>query len=145
MKPGWKRVMRKTAIVVSVLVALHLGALYFLQPRLIYFPRHYRAEFARPKNLADLNYDTSQRRQRSVLVSPFTNMRDMGRRMVGWPLCLLCEHNFDNRARLAELAARANPPRVDIFHGTNDRSIPFWMGESLASAFPRMIALHAIR
>src|SRR5438132_14405675 len=70
MKPGWKRVMRKTAIVVSVLVALHLGALYFLQPRLIYFPRHYRAEFARPKNLVELNYDTSQGRQRSFYIPP---------------------------------------------------------------------------
>jgi uncharacterized protein len=259
MKISWKRVVRKTAVVVSALVVLHIGALYFLQPRLIYFPRHYRAEFVRPQKLVELNYDTNQGRQcsfyippekpsgpaperlwvlfggngslaldwknlirqsgsvrdgwllveypgygncegkpspatildgsekayatlaahlgvepdalnrdlnvlghslgcaaalqfaarhpvkRAVLVSPFTNMRDMGRRMVGWPLCLLCEHNFDNRARLAELAARANPPRVDIFHGTSDHTIPFWMGQSLAGAFPKMIAFHAVR
>lgn len=82
--------------------------------------------------------------QRVILCAPFTTLRDMARRILGWPLCWLLRHNFDNRARLAELAARPAPPRVTIFHGEDDSLIPIQMGRSLAETFPKMIAFHAV-
>jgi pimeloyl-ACP methyl ester carboxylesterase len=82
--------------------------------------------------------------RRVVLLSPFTSLRDMARRTVGWPLCWLLLHNFDNRARLKELAARPSPPRVTIFHGTADEVIPFKMGQTLGTMFPQITTFHAV-
>jgi pimeloyl-ACP methyl ester carboxylesterase len=82
--------------------------------------------------------------RRVVLAAPFTSLRDMARRTVGCPLCYLLRHNFDNRARLAELAARPQPPSVVIFHGTDDALIPEQMGRSLAGMFPRIVAFHEV-
>jgi pimeloyl-ACP methyl ester carboxylesterase len=82
--------------------------------------------------------------QRVVLLAPFTSLRDMARRMVGFPLDWLLLHNFDNRARLAELAARLAPPRVTIIHATNDEVIPCAMGRELAGMFPKMIRFREI-
>ena len=65
---------------------------------------------------------------------------DMARRRVGWPLCYLLLHNYDNRARLGELAKRDKPPSVSILHGTNDEIIPVAMGRELAELYPDMIA-----
>ena len=79
-----------------------------------------------------------------VLLSPFTSLREMGRRTVGWPLCLLVRHNMDNRARLRELASLAPQPSVTIFHGTDDAVIPTGMGRSLAAMFPKMITFHEV-
>ena len=73
---------------------------------------------------------------RVVLVSPFTSLRDMARGVVGWPLCWLLRGNFDNRARLDELAARPKPPAVWIFHGDEDTMIPPAMGRALAAGHP---------
>lgn len=82
--------------------------------------------------------------RRVVLLSPFTSLRAMAQRTVGWPLCWLLRHNFDNRARLAELAARPSPPQVTIFHGTDDTLIPMKMGQSLAAMFPKITTFHAV-
>ena len=82
--------------------------------------------------------------RRVILLSPFTSLRDMARRAIGWPLCWLLRHNFDNRARLAELAARPSPPQVTIFHGTEDTMIPMKMGRSLASMFPKIATFHEV-
>lgn len=77
--------------------------------------------------------------RRVVLVAPFTSMRDMARRVVGRPLAWLLRHSFENEARLRELAARPDPPRVTILHGTADNVVPVEMGRRLAAAFPRMV------
>lgn len=77
-----------------------------------------------------------------VLFAPFTSMLDMARLRVGWPLCELCRHRFDNEARLRELSERNPPPRVVIFHGTKDGTIPVRMGRKLAAEFPGMIEFH---
>jgi uncharacterized protein len=71
-----------------------------------------------------------------VLVSPFTDLLSMARRTVGWPLCHLLSHRFDNRARLAEIHARRPPPRIVIIHGSRDEVIPVEMGRALAREFP---------
>jgi len=70
---------------------------------------------------------------RVVLVSPFTELRAMARRTVGWPLCWLLRGNFDNRARLVEITARTPPPAVVILHGDDDEVIPVAMGRALAA------------
>ncbi len=71
-----------------------------------------------------------------VLISPFTSLSAMTRRVVGWPLCLLLRENYDNAARLRELASRAQPPSVVIMHGTADTVIPVAMGTCLAGIVP---------
>ena len=81
---------------------------------------------------------------RVVLVSPFTSLRDMARGVVGWPLCWLLRGNFDNRARLAELAARPLPPAVFIFHGDEDTMIPPTMGRVLAAAHPNCTRFESV-
>lgn len=93
---------------------------------------------------AGLNFAIHHPVDHIVLLAPFTCLRDMARRIVGWPLCWLLLHNFDNRARLAELAARPHPPRVTILHGEEDRTVPVSMGLQLASAYPAMITFHAV-
>ncbi len=84
---------------------------------------------------AGLQFAAAHRVQRIVLVAPFTSMLDMARRTVGWPLCHLLHHRFDNRARLAEIAAAGAPP-ITIIHGDADEVIPVAMGRELAHAVP---------
>jgi pimeloyl-ACP methyl ester carboxylesterase len=76
---------------------------------------------------------------RAVLCAPFTTMTDMARRVVGWPLCYLNMHRYDNLARLRELDARG--ARVRIFHGQEDSVIPVAMSRQIAATFPKMVRL----
>ena len=72
---------------------------------------------------------------RAILCAPFTSMTDMAVRTVGWPLCYLNRHRYDNVARLRELeAAHAD---VRAFHGGNDEVIPVTMSRELARLFPQ--------
>jgi uncharacterized protein len=82
--------------------------------------------------------------EKVVLSAPFTSLVDMARLRVGWPLCLLLRQNFDNSARLDELARRSSPPHVDIFHGDHDELIPQRMGITLAKRHPQMIRFHPV-
>lgn len=84
---------------------------------------------------AALQYAVKHPQRRLVLISPFTTMKDMARRSVGWPFCELLVHRFDNRARLAEIAAVGLPPTA-IIHGEQDGFIPPTMGRELAAAHP---------
>ena len=84
-----------------------------------------------------LNFAVHHPVRRIILLAPFTSLRDMARRMVGWPLCWLLHHNFDNRARLRELAARAQPPQVTILHGDADMTVPTSMGPNWRGCFRR--------
>jgi pimeloyl-ACP methyl ester carboxylesterase len=77
--------------------------------------------------------------KRIVLISPFTSMTDMGRRVLGWPLCYLNLHCFDNRHHLAEVAKRG--ARVSVFHGVDDEVIPIEMSRELAGSHPDAIKL----
>ncbi|MFH0794481.1 MAG: hypothetical protein V2A74_10675, partial [bacterium] len=93
---------------------------------------------------AGLNYAVRHPVRRVVLVSPFTSLSDMARRAVGWPLCKLLLEDYNNRARLRQLANRKNPPTVAILHGANDDIIPVGMGRELSETFPEMIAFTEI-
>lgn len=72
-----------------------------------------------------------------VLVSPFTSMMAMGRRAVGWPLCQLLRHRFDNVESLEALVGGA--ARVRVFHGVRDLQVPVRMSRELAERFPELI------
>jgi pimeloyl-ACP methyl ester carboxylesterase len=78
--------------------------------------------------------------KRVVLISPFTTMTEMGRRVLGWPLCYLNMHRFDNREHLAAVVQQG--ARVTIFHGTDDGMIPISMSRELAAAHPGAVTLH---
>jgi pimeloyl-ACP methyl ester carboxylesterase len=79
--------------------------------------------------------------RRGVLMSPFTTMTDMGRIVLGWPLCHLNRHRFDNRQTLGHIAARPGA-RFMIFHGSADEVIPVNMGRELAAAHPQVVTFH---
>lgn len=81
--------------------------------------------------------------RRAVLISPFTSMTDMGRIVLGWPLCHLNLHRFNNHKTLRHVLSRAGA-RVVIFHGTADEVIPARMGRELAVAHPLTVAFHEI-
>ena len=80
---------------------------------------------------------------RGLLISPFTSMTEMGRIVLGWPLCHLNMHRFDNRRTLAVVTARERA-RVTIFHGADDQVIPVRMGRQLATAHPAGVTFHEI-
>lgn len=82
-----------------------------------------------------LQYAVKYPLHRLVLISPFTTMQAMARRSVGWPLCELLVHRYDNHARLAELAVTGLPP-ITIIHGERDEFIPMAMSQELAAAHP---------
>ncbi|HEX8280013.1 MAG TPA: alpha/beta hydrolase [Chthoniobacterales bacterium] len=88
---------------------------------------------------AGLDFASRHSANRIVLVAPFTSLREAAAAVVGELLSHLLIENYDNRARLSELAARENPPRIAIFHGTDDDIIPVRMARELAAAHPTMI------
>lgn len=81
--------------------------------------------------------------RRGVLISPFTSMTDMGRIVLGWPLCLLNRHRFDNRRSLRAIAAREGA-RLVVFHGMEDEVIPVAMGRELAAMAPEVATFHEL-
>jgi len=81
--------------------------------------------------------------RRGVLISPFTSMTDMGRIVLGWPLCHLNLHRFDNRKTMRRVVARPEA-RFVIFHGSEDEVIPPQMGRALAAEHPQAVTFHEI-
>lgn len=91
-----------------------------------------------------LDFATRHSVQRIVLIAPFTNLREEAALVVGGPLSYLLSENYDNRQRLRELSRSSPPPRIHIFHGTNDDIIPVRMGQELAQSFPEFVSFHPI-
>lgn len=81
-----------------------------------------------------------QQVKRVVLIAPFTTMTEMGRRVLGWPLCYLNLHRFDNRKHLGAVVKQG--AEVTIFHGTADEMIPISMSRELAASHPGSVILH---
>jgi uncharacterized protein len=75
-----------------------------------------------------------------ILIAPFTRMKDMARKIIGWPLCELTHHRYDNLATLQRLSSQA--PQIHLIHGTEDEVIPFSHGQNIHTAFPKMIEFH---
>jgi uncharacterized protein len=78
--------------------------------------------------------------QRIILISPFTTMTEMGKLVLGTPLCYLNLHRFDNRTHLANVVGKG--AHVEIYHGTEDEVIPIAMSRELAIAHPGKVTLH---
>ena len=79
-----------------------------------------------------------------VVSSTYTSLLDMAKRTAPWPFYHLLLHRYDNRARLAEIAAQPNPPRIVLFHGSNDEVIPVGHGRELARLHPDLIVYHEV-
>jgi pimeloyl-ACP methyl ester carboxylesterase len=77
--------------------------------------------------------------QSAILCAPFTTMTDMAKRVIGWPLCYINRHRYDNLARLTSICARG--AQVRIFHGCEDSAIPIAMSRKLAAAHPANVRL----
>jgi pimeloyl-ACP methyl ester carboxylesterase len=75
---------------------------------------------------------------RGVILAPFTSMKDMARRVVGWPLCEVLHHRFDNTATLTRLQKQGGF-RIVALHGTEDEVIPVDMGRELGRRFPGLV------
>jgi pimeloyl-ACP methyl ester carboxylesterase len=80
--------------------------------------------------------------KKAVLCAPFTTMTDMAYRTVGWPLCYLNLHRFDNVSRIASLQQRG--AQVRIFHGQTDEVIPVAMSRSMQKLFPETVNVKEI-
>jgi pimeloyl-ACP methyl ester carboxylesterase len=81
--------------------------------------------------------------ERGILISPFSSMTEMGRLMLGWPLCHLNLHRYDNRRTLERVLANEEA-RFVIYHGSEDEVIPVWMGRGLAKRDESRIAFHEV-
>ena len=68
---------------------------------------------------------------RLVLISPFTSVVEMARRMLPFFPAALVRHPFDTESKAPAIALP-----VLIVHGTEDEVVPFTMGERLARLFP---------
>lgn len=79
-----------------------------------------------------LQYAARHPVRRIVLVAPFTTMLEMARSQVGFPLCHLLRHRYDNLAALSAIA----PTPLTILHGSRDDLVPPSMGQSLAARVP---------
>lgn len=80
---------------------------------------------------------------RGVLISPFTSMTDMGRLVLGWPLCHLNMHRFDN-VRTLKKAMSLEGAQFQIFHGSDDEVIPVEMGRDLAEGHGASVVFHEV-
>lgn len=80
---------------------------------------------------------------RGVLIAPFASMMSMARLRVGWPLCELLHHRFDNEAAISRLQARGGC-RLEVIHGTADEVIPQAQSADLAAKFPAIVTYHAV-
>lgn len=85
---------------------------------------------------AALDFAAHSSAQRIILIAPFTSLREVAARLFSKPASYLLLENYDNRARVQELAERQPAPRISIFHGTADTLIPSDMGRQLAEAAP---------
>jgi uncharacterized protein len=91
-----------------------------------------------------LDFATRHQTQHIILIAAFTTLREEAATMVGTPLSYLLIENYDNRGALRELSRRSPPPKIDIFHGTDDETIPIRMSEELAEKFPGIVKFHPV-
>lgn len=77
--------------------------------------------------------------QKVILIAPFTTLTEMGKRYLGWPLCHVNIHRFNNRKFLTRVVE--NGAQVVIYHGTDDQVIPISMSRELAAEHPGKVTL----
>lgn len=73
-----------------------------------------------------------------VLLSPFTSMNDMARRVMPlFPTSLILKHRFDNEGKIAQVDCP-----IFIAHGSSDSIIPCEMSDRLASTAARRVSVN---
>ena len=72
--------------------------------------------------------------QRIVAIAPFTTLREAASAVVG-PLSRLLIENYDNGKSIEKIHRRNPHAAIAIFHGTDDRIVPFRVGAELARRF----------
>jgi len=80
--------------------------------------------------------------KRIVLIAPFSTLRRAAFRQIG-PLAWIMP-NMDNCERIKELCRLSSPPKIIIFHGSADETLPVSMGRDLAACSPRCVEYHEI-
>lgn len=75
-----------------------------------------------------------------ILESAFTNIEDVARSAVGWPLSFLARGRFDSQSKIATVTA----PLL-FFHGDADRIVPYELGRNLFQAAPEPKAFETLR
>ena len=93
---------------------------------------------------AAMQYAPEVQARRIVLIAPFASIREMARLSVGWPLHYLLRERYDNVARLREVLQQSPPPRVVIFHGTQDNIVPVAQSRDLKAVLPDAVDLREI-
>jgi alpha/beta superfamily hydrolase len=91
-----------------------------------------------------LDFARRHQTQHIILIAVFTTLREEAATMVGTPFSHLLIENYDNRSALRELSRRSPPPEIDIFHGTDDDTIPIRMSRELAKTFPSIVKFHPV-
>ncbi len=86
-----------------------------------------------------LEFATRHEVDRMILLSPFTRLKDVAIKVVGWPLnnCLI--DRFDNVKSLETLNHSAHKPEIHILHGSADEVVPVQMGRAQAAKYPHWI------
>lgn len=74
-----------------------------------------------------------------ILESAFTNIEDVARSAVGWPLSSFARGRFDSRSKIAAVVA----PLL-FFHGDADEIVPYALGQNLYHAAPEPKAFETL-
>jgi pimeloyl-ACP methyl ester carboxylesterase len=93
---------------------------------------------------AALEFSTTARVEKMVLIAPFTTLHDIAYKKSG-PLAWLIPDRMDNGEYLRELHRRIPRPEVTIIHGDQDQVVPVTMGRELFHLFPSWIRYREIR
>ncbi len=89
-----------------------------------------------------LQFATVTLPKRIVLIAPFTTLRKVAFRRVG-PLAWFIP-DMDNCKSIRELCGLSDPPKIVIFHGTADETLPVSMSRDLAACSPGCVEYHEI-
>ncbi len=76
-------------------------------------------------------------RSEVIVISPFTSIKAMAKRMVGGPLSNLARHRWDNEDAIRKITEQRDDAKIFIFHGAKDRIVPVEMGRALSKIAPR--------
>ncbi len=80
--------------------------------------------------------------KRMVLIAPFNTLRKVAFKQVG-PLAWFIP-DMDNCEKIRELCSLPDPPKIVIFHGAADETLPVSMSRDLTACSPGCVEYHEI-
>lgn len=78
-----------------------------------------------------LQYAVENPPKRIVAVAPFNTLKSAALRKID-PLALIIPSNIDNCTNIKKICGSASPPKIFIFHGSNDETLPVAMSRELS-------------